>query len=525
MSKLAPPRPTPRGPLAREIPPDLGTSGVRETPSPRAASESLPDREPLTVVQRDSVLPTSHARPKKGALIGATIDERYQVEALLGEGGMGVVYRCTHTVIGKTVAMKVLRTDLRNEPDVADRFLNEAKAAGAVGNPHVIDIIDFGRLPDGAPYFIMEYLNGTPLSKVLDTEKRLPCARILDLAKQIAEGLAAAHTAGIVHRDLKPDNIFLIERGGRRDFVKILDFGIAKLSVEEGKLTRAGAVFGTPHYMSPEQAAGNPVDRRGDIYSLGVILYELASGHVPFDADNFVGILTQHVYKPPVPMRALSGDPESIPEGLDAIVLKCLAKQPDERYASMYDLLLDLGRLASGDEPNALSEWLERSPPPMGSVGRRRWPVLAGLAALGAVTSLVGLWALGNGAQEPPFAPGSAPPPAPQPQNERPSAKRVQVVVGTEPADAHLFRGKQDLGPSPIVLSLSPGEPEVLVARREGYLDARVSINGEEPRSIVRLERIPSPSSAARPKNEAGKPRAKKKPGMGSSEIVNPWED
>ena len=490
--------------------------------------------------------------------LGSTIDGRYKVEALLGEGGMGVVYRCTHTIIGKKVAMKVLRADLARDAEVTERFLNEAKAASTIGNAHIIDISDFGQFPDGATYFVMEFLNGQPLSKVLEGGQPLPVSRIIHMGRQLAEGLSAAHASGIVHRDLKPDNIFLIDRGGEKDFIKILDFGIAKVSTssEAAKLTRAGAVFGTPHYMSPEQAAGQPVDHRGDVYSFGVILYEMASGRVPFDADNFMGILTQHMYKSPVPIRALVPQPQDVPPGLEAIVLKCLSKRPDHRYQSMDEMIAEFDKLKQGAVPDAVPEMMSRSggfnvpadyfmkghmpapvpaTPAQHSKQKSRWPLFAGLAgvlaAVGIVAAIFAKSSESGAHGQNPVATTAAPVVEPIGSGKAASNDDItlskQVALGVEPARAHIFRDGKDLGTSPVVIDIEEGKLVQLDIKLNGYKDKRLVLDGSQAKVSVALESSTS-RPAARPvqpkaKPDGEKPPPKKKPGIGGSEIVNPW--
>ncbi len=298
--------------------------------------------------------------PKVDPLIGQVLDGRYRIERMLGEGGMGVVYKATHAVIGKPLAVKVLRGEVSRDAEVVARFKQEAQSATAIGNEHIIDITDFGVLPEGATYFVMEFLDGISLSHTIEHERPLSAVRTMAIGKQLCDALSAAHERGIVHRDLKPDNVYLIRRHGTKDFVKVLDFGIAKVAGGTSKLTKAGQVFGTPHYMSPEQCAGTAVDARTDVYAVGVILYEMAAGRVPFDADNLMGILTKHLYENPIPPRELP-PPTDVTPGLEAIIMKCLSKKPELRYQSMEEMKADLERAEHGETTAAVAEAVERS--------------------------------------------------------------------------------------------------------------------------------------------------------------------
>lgn len=484
----------------------------------------------VTMTTRTGQLRPEAGQPGIDPYIGATIDGRYEVESLIGEGGMGVVYRCTHTIIGKKVAMKVLRADMARSEEVVGRFLNEARSASSIGNPHIIDISDFGRLPDGATYFIMEYLEGTSLSGAAERGPP-PLDRIGAIIIQLAEALGAAHDVGIVHRDLKPENIFLVRRGSQRDFVKVLDFGIAKVANAAGRFTQAGQVFGTPHYMSPEQAAGANVDHRADIYAVGVILYELVTGRLPFDADTFMGILSQHMYKEPEPPSTLIQFQRLDPD-LERVILCCLKKNPDDRYQRMSELESDLRQIfvepaVSSRElrATALSGLQFQAERP----ARRRWIIsglLVGLAAAGAA----GAWVVQRGKLPPGLAAGEDRPekPALVPPSAPPAPVPTFVAVAVEPLAAHVFRGEQDLGSSPVMVEQA-GQPIQLVARAAGYLPQAFIVDGTVTKISVKLDPLPKVAPARPQTKAAPRPAAKttvssKKPSEGSGELVNPWD-
>ena len=374
------------------------------------------------------------SQKKPEALIGTIIDGRYRVDAMLGEGGMGLVYRVEHIKLRKTLAIKVLRSENTRDQEVLARFQREAQAASNIGNEHIVDIHDFGTLPDRSTYFVMECLEGSDLIDAIDTAQRLSEARAVDIAHQICVALGAAHDAGIVHRDLKPENVFLTRRGPEADFVKVLDFGIAKVANRPHRLTRDGEVLGTPHYMSPEQCAGDEIDHRTDIYALGVLLYEMVTGHVPHDADSMMAILTKQMYEDPVAPRVRI---PAISKALEQIILRSLEKKPGQRYQTMHDMAADLVRLQQG-ERLAGPDTLRLEPPP------RRFSNVKVLAAIAAalLLSATGLaFLLSSSADGPPAqtalepsdAPTRAAPPDPQPQQAaEPEEARADNTVGED---------------------------------------------------------------------------------------------
>ena len=289
--------------------------------------------------------------PKSDALVGSIVDDRYEIVAVLGEGGMGVVYEARHRVLGKRFALKALRKELASDADIAARFMQEARTAASVSHPGLVEITDFGRLPSGQPFFVMELLAGRSLASIIRRGGPMPAARAVDIVRQIADALGAAHERSIVHRDLKPDNIHISANENGPDRVTIVDFGLAKV-IGSSRLTRAGMVFGTPHYMSPEQAMGEATDHRADVYALGIVMYEMFTGRVPFEADSYMGVLTKHMYMAPTPPSRLVGTAEL--GVLEDIMLRCLEKKPEHRYASLRELATDLDLALHG--PRSASE-------------------------------------------------------------------------------------------------------------------------------------------------------------------------
>ncbi len=296
----------------------------------------MPSTEPKTKVQAPD-------EADDLARIGQVIDGRYRLDKLLGRGGMGVVYRAEHVAIRKTLAIKLLHPTLAAIPELRSRFEREAIAIGRIDHPNCVGVSDFGRLDDGTLFLVMELLDGRSLGDLMDAEAPLPPERALKLLKHVLAGLGHAHAAGIVHRDVKPENVYVVSTEAEPEFAKILDFGIAKMinggEVDDGvKLTQAGVAFGTPVYMSPEQALGNPLDGRSDLYGASVMAYEMICGRPPFWADDKLEILSMHTTRPPPPMSEMlsrvRGQNAGVPAAVEEVIRRGLAKRREERWTT-----------------------------------------------------------------------------------------------------------------------------------------------------------------------------------------------
>jgi hypothetical protein len=295
--------------------------------------------------------PTTFVEQDRGRMSEARktiVDDRYDVGRGLGSGGMGEVFLARDRVLGRDVALKVLRRQYAGDSEFAERFLREARSAASLSHPNIVQVYDRGETQDGASYIAMEYVPGGTLKEKISREGPLAAPEAAALGAQVAEALGAAHDRGMVHRDIKPQNVLLTEKGA----AKVADFGIARAG-SSVTISKTGSVMGTAGYMSPEQALGEPATPKSDLYSLGVVLYEALTGELPFTADNPIAVSMKHVTEPLRPPRELDA---TIPEGMNALVTKLMAKDPEGRYASADELSDDLLRISRGLRPAAVTE-------------------------------------------------------------------------------------------------------------------------------------------------------------------------
>jgi eukaryotic-like serine/threonine-protein kinase len=337
--------------------PASSATAARAAVTPNVTPAPVTQQLPASDAAAAAAVATSYLPTTEDPLLGKILADRYHIVRKLGEGGMGAVYLATHRLLEKSVALKVLHGEFARKPDLVERFMQEAKSASRIRHENVIDISDFGVTSDGLVFFAMELLKGHDLheeiAKARAKGEPLPWERSRPIFLQICAALEAAHGHGIIHRDLKPENIYLVDFLGQPDFVKLLDFGIAKMTeVAEGdrKLTRTGMLFGTPEYMSPEQARGENADVRVDVYAMACILFQLITLRVPFEADNFMSVLTLHLMEPPPVIPTATLDLVGAPHEIAAIINKGLAKDRKERWQSIAELA-DAIRALHGEAP------------------------------------------------------------------------------------------------------------------------------------------------------------------------------
>ena len=484
-------------------------------------------------------------------MIGEVVGN-YRILERIGEGGMGVVYLAEHPGMGRRAAVKVLHAGLARDPEIASRFFNEARAANAVRHPGIVEVFDLGALPSGATYIIMEFLEGESLASRIRRVGRLGAGEAIDIARQTAEVLAAAHGKGIVHRDLKPDNLFLVPdpRAPGRELIKVLDFGIAKLSLESSGSnsvrTRTGAVMGTPLYMSPEQCRGTrEVDLRTDVYSLGIILYELVCGRRPFVSEGQGELIHMHIAVAPDPPRAHN---PALSTALERVILAALEKDPAARTQTMGDFLRGL-RAAGAESPAGVTPVSALSPPvPAATTAaaqttfsatasafetnaapprRARWPIVAllGAVAVGGVAFALRSAGGPSDTKPPPAPAASTASPSPSPTTAPPTAATpavrpaprpaamIAVSIASEPAGARVVRERDgaDIGVTPFKeswlagtgvekmrLELDGYRPEVLVVPLDRGVALEFALTKIE-REAVKKTKPPKKTHAPRP--------------------------
>jgi serine/threonine protein kinase len=451
-----------------------------------------------------------------------TVMGSYRLIKLLAEGGMGRVYLAEHTRLGRKVALKLLRSEYASNAPAIKRFFREARTVNDINHENIIEITDFFEKDGGDNYYIMELLKGRPLTDVLREEGALPVPRVIDIAVQVCKALKAVHDSGVIHRDLKPDNIYLTERGGQKDFVKLLDFGVAKLmDVKDGMpvhKTGVGAILGTPQYMSPEQAGAKPVDNRTDIYSLGVILYEMVTGRVPLNAETYGEMVIKHLTMTPVSPTELRDLPQGIPGELEDLIMQCLEKNPNKRPQDMAEIVrrLELVHRAESMEHDALA--LAKPRP-------KRYSTLAVLFVVFLVCAVGGFILVGQlgGPRERSKVPGEA---SMEPENvgallpleplEPEKPEEIEVSFDSSPRGAAVYRqgAAEPMGTTPFSASFVPAsEPEVFEFKLKDHktMQHKATLVENTTIAVTMAKVAKAPKVAKKKKKKRRKKRKKKK--------------
>jgi serine/threonine protein kinase len=522
-----------------------GPHGTLSTPTPlRSAATGSPGasaRRPSGVGNSSEAVGEPRADPSGELHPGSIIDGRYRIVGKLAAGGMGEVYKAEHIELGKSFAIKVMLPALSNDPEFVTRFKREAIASSRIGQQNIVDISDFGRTAEGRFFFVMEFIEGRTLSSLVRHQGALPMIRVVQIGLQVARALAAAHQQSIVHRDLKPENVMLLQRPGQADFVKVLDFGIAKVSTGHGAggQTAVGMVVGTPQYMSPEQASGLTVDPRTDIYSLGLILYELVTGRPTFQGQTPSILMALQMTAAPPP---LAPGPVTlpVPDDLESLIFHMLAKKPGDRPVSMEEVIArldqNLHQLRTHaptevklNHASALTPLLPtqlpvsaetRARPPTGPVpltapalepARNRMPLFVGLAALLLLLGIGGTVLLtGKGGEQPASALVEPPPPAPAPvvikdpvPSPTPVVRPVKLTFQSVPDRANVFDGDVQLGTTPFALNREKGQVSELRFELKGYKPLNRKVRFEEETTIaIELEKL-APAAVNKPRPKA----------------------
>jgi len=387
--------------------------------------------------------------------VGKVFDNRYEIMARVGEGGMGVVYKARQVSIDRVIALKMLNAQMAQDPTWVQRFYNEAKACSRLAHPNTIRMFDFGQTQDGRLFMTMEFLEGQSLREALQKGPLAP-QRVVKILIQCCASLAEAHSIGIIHRDIKPDNVFLLNMAGSPDFVKLLDFSVAKLLEGDRMKTQAGVVFGTPQYMSPEQGRGLPLDARSDLYALGILAFEMLTGNVPFHDENPMTVIQMHLSGQVPPM------PDAIPYSVQQIVRRAMEKDASRRYQSAGEMMQHCQQVFAELTAGAVSIGAGGMPRTMIAGGPQPLPgVPPAPQAMGGPAPMQGMPPQGGGyapaspmqktmvAQPSPFAGGAAPqasglaPPGPQGYSPA-SPMQKTIVAGMAPP---MIGGAGPMGP------------------------------------------------------------------------------